>query len=246
MLRVEAVGCYDEYEYPTVVTDGPSRGDGPSRSPKVGTVMVNQLRRLQKHYLLALPVLIGVANTAIAAGDAHGDDHGGGKGGLLDTDPGMALWTIILFVFLVVFLGKVAWPAILSGLEGRENRIRDDLTKADEARQSAEDVLKGYENKLAEAQEEARRIVDETRQDAEKLRARLVAETDDEIAKIRERAAAEIELAKQQALEDIVAQTSELAVMVAGQILKRQVDTRDTQTLINQSLDALKAAPANN
>jgi F-type H+-transporting ATPase subunit b len=67
----------------------------------------------------------------------------------------------------------------------------------------------------------------------------MVAEAEAEAAHQRERAAAEIVQAKNQALQEIYTQAADIAVAVAGRILQRQIDAKDTQQLVDQSLSEL-------
>ncbi|MEN3038908.1 MAG: hypothetical protein ABDI07_07135 [Candidatus Kryptonium sp.] len=56
---------------------------------------------------------------------------------MLEVNPGVAIWTIITFLLLVVILKKVAWKPIIEALTRREEEIRkalDDATRAREAK----------------------------------------------------------------------------------------------------------------
>ena len=51
---------------------------------------------------------------------------------LMSFDPGVALWTILTFVFLLLVLKKYAWGPILKALDDREKYIKDSLAEADQ------------------------------------------------------------------------------------------------------------------
>lgn len=189
---------------------------------------------------LAMPI---VAN---AAEESH-DGHAGGDHAHVDGDP-MALmtlemiWAVVLFILFAAILGFVVWPKILGALQAREQKLEGDLVGAESARKEADAALAEYKAKIAEAQQEARRVVDEARSAAEKAAASIKAETESDIAKMRDRASAEIASAKEQALGDIYAQTAELSTLIAGKILKREINAQDQQQLVQDSLAELTNA----
>jgi F-type H+-transporting ATPase subunit b len=182
------------------------------------------------------PVIVRAAEVAAEA--EHGG-HGEGEVNLLKMDYGTAIFTLIIFIGLVIVLGKFVWPQIVKGLDVREAKIREDIESAERANAAAQKTLDDYKAKLAEAHAEARKLIDQTRADADTLRQKMVAEAEAEAAHQRERAAAEIVQAKNQALQEIYTQAADIAVAVAGRILQRQIDAKDTQQLVDQSLSEL-------
>jgi len=177
--------------------------------------------------------------------DSHGDDAEHGTPPLLTMNLGAAIWNLIIFLVVVALLGKFVWPQILAGLRGREEKIAHDLAEAEKRHAEAKQMLADYERKLADAQAESRKMLDQAREDAEKLKARLASETETEMQRLRERATQEINLAKQQALQELYATGAELATAVAGKILQRQIQPEDTDRLVRQSLEELENREAN-
>src|SRR3954470_20400305 len=86
---------------------------------------------------------------------------------------GNAIWTLLIFVVVVIVLGKFAWGPVLTLLQQREQFIHKSLSDAKRDRELAEASLKEYMVKLQSAQVEAGRMVDEARRDAERLREEL-------------------------------------------------------------------------
>ena len=146
---------------------------------------------------------------------------------------------IVAFLIVLVILTKYAWKPILTGLQDRENKIRQDLAQAEAANKSAQQTLADYERKLTEAHAEARKLLEQAKVDADKVRQRLAGETEAEIAKLRERAAAEIGQAKSQAVQELYSRAAELSVVFAEKVLQRNITDADTQSLVNNSLREL-------
>ena len=146
---------------------------------------------------------------------------------------------IVIFVLLFVILKKYAWGSILSGLVDRENKIRADLEQAEAAAKQAEQTLAEYRQKLAEANEEARRLIDQAKADAQKLAAQLRDQAETDVNNARARAQADIQSAKEQAINDLYAQAAELATGVAGKILQREINVDDHRQLVESSLNEM-------
>lgn len=162
-----------------------------------------------------------------------------GQGNLFAGDVGNAVWTLAIFVLVILVLGKFAWGPMLRGLQQREEFIRRSLAEAKQDREAAEARLAEYEMKLAQASGEANQIVDEGRRQGEELRARMEDKARQESEKMVERARREIELAKQAAIKDLYATSADLATEIASRILRRELSAGDHERLISESIDEL-------
>ncbi|MFI4860791.1 MAG: F0F1 ATP synthase subunit B [Phycisphaerales bacterium JB063] len=169
------------------------------------------------------------------------EDHGG------NTDPMSPqvlemIWAAVLFLIFAGLLGVVVWPKILKALQDREQKLEGDLVGAEQARKDAEAALAEYKTKIAEAQQEAGKVVAEARAAAEQVAAKIKSDAEAQAAQLNERNKAEIAAAKEQALSEIHNHTAELSTLVASKILKREINAQDQQQLIEDSLAELTAA----
>jgi F-type H+-transporting ATPase subunit b len=153
---------------------------------------------------------------------------------------GNALWTLLIFLIVLYVLGKKAWGPILSGLQRREQFIHDSLEMARRDREAAEARLREYEQKLTAAREEAGRIVEEGRRDAEGVKRQIEQEARTAGEAMIERARREIGVARDTALRDLYERSAELATSMAGSILKRQVSVEDHARLVQEALAELQ------
>jgi F-type H+-transporting ATPase subunit b len=163
----------------------------------------------------------------------------GGESNLFAGDIGNAVWTLVIFVLVIVVLGKFAWGPLLGGLQQREEFIRRSLKEAKEDREAAEARLQEYEEKLTSAGAEASEIIEQGKSEGEKLRAGIEEKAHDEADKMVERARREIELAKQTAIKDLYATSSELATEIASRIVRRELNPQDHEKLISDSIKEL-------
>jgi F-type H+-transporting ATPase subunit b len=144
------------------------------------------------------------------------------------------IWGAISFAVLLGLLYKFAWPGLKNGMEARAERIRNDLSAAETAKSDAESVLDEYRKQLADARNEAARIIEESRQAADALRRDQEQRLQTELAQMRERAAADIESAKRQAIADLRSDVAQLAIGAAEVIVQRNLD-RDAQVRLVDS-----------
>jgi F-type H+-transporting ATPase subunit b len=155
------------------------------------------------------------------------------------------VWGSISFVLLLVLLWKVALPPVRKSMAARTERIRANLDSAERSKAEAQTVLDEYQRRLADAKNEANRIIEEGRQTADRVRKDLIAKAEADAAELRQRAAADIEAAKGQALEELRASLTALAIDLAEKVVERNLD-RDTNTALVESYIAQVGARGRN
>src|SRR5690606_32019084 len=128
---------------------------------------------------------------------------------------------------------------ICRGLAIREEGIAAKIEEAHVAAAQAAEKLKEYESRLAAATEEARTIIQQAHQDAQRSSERMIAEAQERADRERVRSVADIEAAKNVALESLSQKTVELAMLMAGRIVRKELSDSDHAQLIRESLDKL-------
>ena len=194
---------------------------------------------------MRLKFLLGCALSGALAAPLLASEAEGGGGGPFSGDIGNALWTLVIFALVVLVLGKYAWGPLLSGLQARENFIRESLDAARRDREAAETRLKEYEQRLTTARDEAAAIVDEARRDADALRRTLEADGRAEGQRLIERAKREIGIAGDTAVKQVYDLSARLATELAGAILQREIRPEDHERLIREALDRVRAGGQN-
>ena len=120
---------------------------------------------------------------ASAPDAAHGAEASSGLPQLdFTTFPSQIFWLIVALGFLYWLMTNIALPRIAGVLEERADAIADDLDKADEFKQKAEEAEKAYEQALADARAKAGEIAAETRAEIQKDVDAAMAKADAEIA----------------------------------------------------------------
>ncbi len=151
-----------------------------------------------------------------------------------------ALTTLLIFVCLLIVLGKFAWGPIVSGLKAREDKIRQDIADAEAASARAQATLNEYNAKLAEAETRVREMLSKAAADGEKLATAIRMQGQQEAEETRERAMRDIDAAREGAINEIYEQAATLATNVAEKILRRNLNAEDQKDLVNRSLEQLQ------
>lgn len=194
--------------------------------------------------LLAAPAL-AEDHPAPAAGATAADPHAAGAAhevGIFEGGIGNSIITLIIFGLVVAILGRYAWPPLMKGLSDREEQIRGALEKARAERIEAEKLLAQYKQQIEQARVEATAIVEEGKRDAVAAARRVQEETRKESDEIIARARREVQLARDTAIKELYDRTADLAVQVAGQILRKEIRPDEHRNLVNESIERMRSA----
>lgn len=202
--------------------------------------LVGRARRLAAQ-LARLGASVGGLIILAAAPLLAQEEHGGGGGGLFDINPGLIVWTWVVFLILLFVLRKWAWGPILGALETREKRIQEALDTAARDREEAAQLLEEHRRMLDESREQAQNILADSRKAAERLRGEMVEEARREKDRIVGRATEEIERERDQALDALRREAVDLSISAAGRVLERNLDSEENRRLVEDYLDRVAA-----
>jgi F-type H+-transporting ATPase subunit b len=151
--------------------------------------------------------------------------------------PNEIIWGSLAFLVLLGAMWKWGVPAVKNMEQAREDRIRNDLETAEKTRQDAETEKANYDAQLADARNEAGRIIDEARQSAETVRRDLIARAEEEASEIRARAQADIANQTNQAMTQLRTDVANLSIDLAGRIVERNLDDDTNRQLVDSFID---------
>jgi ATP synthase F0 subunit b len=151
----------------------------------------------------------------------------------------LAIWTLVVFLVLLFVLGKFAWKPMLQGLEQRETTIRSELEQAQLERKEAQALNERWKDEMAKAQDQVRELLDEARRNAQRAAEELLNRAKADAQAERERGRREIALATDQALQQIAAQTANLAALVSSKVIRRELKPEDHRRLVDEALAEL-------
>ena len=187
-----------------------------------------------------------IAYAAAPAGDHGSHDPGHGNAGPKlespdDFQTDLAIYTFVVFLLLLAILAKVAWPKISVALVEREKRIEGNIAAAEAKHEESKRLLAAHEAKLASAAAEVRALLEEARRDAESTKDEIVAEARAAAKAERDRAVREIELASDQALKNIAESSANLAIELAGKVIRESINPAKQQELVRSALAKMNA-----
>lgn len=168
----------------------------------------------------------------------------GGGAGPFAINPGLTIWTLLIFGVLLFILAKTAWPAILQQVEEREARIKKALDDAAAANAEAQRLLAEYQGQMAAAKAEAQELLAQGRQAGEKLREEMVEKGRTEQEDLLARARREIGLERDRALAELRKEAVELSIAAASKVIERNLDTEADRKLVQDYLAGLQGPKA--
>ena len=135
----------------------------------------------------------------------------------------------IAFIIVFVILAKVLMPRISKTLAERTDVIEGGLKRAEEAQAEAKRTLDEYREQLAEARHEASRLREEAKEQGAQIKAELRAQGEAERQRIVEAAQAQLEADRQQAINALRAEIGTLAVELASRIVGESLEDEARQ-----------------
>jgi F-type H+-transporting ATPase subunit b len=159
---------------------------------------------------------------------------------LVQVDPGLFIWTILVFLVLLTLLAKFAWTPLLQALEARQNSITKALDDAQKAKVELERVTQESEAVIRQARVGAEQIIATSRTDAERLREELRQKARTEADGIVKNAERQIQLETARALQQIRHEAADLGVAIASKLLQRNISKEDNERLIDDALKQLQ------
>jgi F-type H+-transporting ATPase subunit b len=187
---------------------------------------------------LIVVFLLGAATPLLAADAAHGSTSADPLELRYDT----AIWAVVIFIALVLILRAKAWGPILEGLQKREDSIRLSLEEAKKTRVDMEHMRTEFQRELSEAHQQIPKLMEDARKKAEEMTQEMVAKTSAQLQADRERLRRELELAKDQALQEIWQQAAQLATLISAKAIGRALNEDDHRRLIDESLHEMQQA----
>ncbi len=146
-----------------------------------------------------------------------------------------ALMIVAVFVLFLLMSYLLFNPA-RAMLAARKDKIRTELESAASDMEEAAKLKEEYEAKLKDIDKEAESILSEARRKALNNENMIVAQAKEEAARILERARVEAELEKQKLSDDVKKEIISVASIMAGKVVKASIDTTVQKQLLDDTL----------
>ncbi len=145
-------------------------------------------------------------------------------------------WLVVTFGILYLLMWRVALPRIADLLQARQERIDDDLERAERLRNDAAQALEAYDKAIAAGRENAQAVL---RQAAEKSAAEAAARGDELVARLAtetEAAERRIRAARDAALANVQAVAVGVAQAAAARLIGAEVSESEAEGAVGDTI----------
>jgi len=181
-------------------------------------------------------VVFTVTFLCLFSGSALASSAEGPKGWVA-TDTYRVMNFTVLFVALFLLLRKPASQALNARIKG----IKSQLAELDAKKVEAEKQLETYNEKLADLDKEAERIVEEYIKQGNEAKAKIIKAAESTAVKLEEQAKRNIEHEFKQAKARLQEDVLEKALGKAEEMLKDKITADDQNRLVDEYLDKVVA-----
>jgi F-type H+-transporting ATPase subunit b len=160
----------------------------------------------------------------------------GGGSFLVSPGLGLMIWTLVLFLFTMWVLSKVAFPKIQEALDRRAKAIADSIEAAERQRRESDELLEEYRQRLSEAREQADDIMARARKAAEMAESEGTAAGKEKREELVAAAKRDIEAETRRSLEQIRQEVADLTVMATEKVTRKALSEEDQRRLVEEAL----------
>jgi F-type H+-transporting ATPase subunit b len=153
--------------------------------------------------------------------------------------PNELIWGAVAFAILLFLMYRTVFPQVTKLYQERRSNIEGKLEEAESERDEAEQLLQRYRERLAAAEDETQRILEEARANAERIRRDLLAKADADAERRLERATETIRAERDQAIRQLRGEVGTLAVELATRVVGDSLDRDRQLRLVDQYIDQL-------
>ena len=160
---------------------------------------------------------------------------------VIKPEPGLIVWTTIIFVLFWVLIGKFGFKPISNALKEREDDIQSALDEAKKAREEMSNLKAENDKLLAQAQEERAAIIKEAKDSKTAIISEAKDKASEEAKRIVETAKVEIENQRKAAMVELKNQLGNIALDIAEQVIKKELKgDKEQEAFANSLVDDMK------
>jgi F-type H+-transporting ATPase subunit b len=176
-----------------------------------------------------------IASLFVLAQTEHGAEEGGGSF-LVSPGLGLMIWTLVLFLFTMWVLSKLAFPKIQEALDRRAKLIRESIEAAERQRRESDELLVEYRQRLAEAREQADDIMARARRAAETAESEATTAGKEKREELVAAAQRDIEAETRRSLQQIRKEVADLTVLATEKVTRKSLSPDDQRRLVEEAL----------
>lgn len=151
-------------------------------------------------------------------------------------------WVVFSFLIFVGVFIKYGWSVVTSKLDAGIEGIRDNLAQAETLRRDAEAMLADYQARHRDAMNEAALIIARAQEQAATIRAKAEADLQDTLARREKQLQERLARIEASAEAELRAHTAQLALRASEDLIRKSLDAKGQQALIERSIETIKDA----
>ncbi|MEP7325320.1 MAG: F0F1 ATP synthase subunit B [Gemmatimonadota bacterium] len=187
-----------------------------------------------KRFLGSLTLLVAFAPPVLA--QEHGAEAPSGP---LVVNGGLMIWTLIVFILLLVVLRKFAWPQILGAVQAREAALEAQIAEAEKNRKESAALLEQHKKLLGEGRSQAQGMLAEAKVMMEKEHAAALERTHQEQAELLDRARREIQAERERAVLQLRQEAVDLSLAAASKLIGQRLTADTDRKLVENYLASM-------
>jgi F-type H+-transporting ATPase subunit b len=159
--------------------------------------------------------------------------------GLFSIDPGLSIWTWVVFAFLFIILRKYAWKPMMDSVEKREKFFSDAVEQANKTKEELEKIAQTQQKMLKKATEEAQIIINSGKADAEStaqtIHEKALTDAKLTLDQAREQIAGE----KERVLREIKELSVDLIISASEKLIGATLDSEGHKRIVKKHLEEM-------
>ncbi|MDE3089130.1 MAG: F0F1 ATP synthase subunit B [Chloroflexota bacterium] len=154
----------------------------------------------------------------------------------LGISPNLLITQILNFAILFVLLRLLLYKPILGMLDSRKQKIQESLEYAERVKREAADQQKEFERKLEETRRDAQAASAAAAQVGEKEREVILAQAHEDARKLVEQAKGQIDYERKQMMSDLREEVVRLSLLAAQKVVSQSLDDKAHRQLVSDFL----------
>lgn len=155
---------------------------------------------------------------------------------LLSYDYGVAAFTLITFLVLLVILKKFAWAPLLNAIEERDKYIKTSLNEAEVARMESRNIADQHKKVLDDARVQAQNMLIEAEAAAKAAKAKIEQAAHDERNRILADAERLVAQEKEKAMRDLRETVVKLSMDATRKLIDENLDEARSRAFVEKQI----------
>ncbi len=150
------------------------------------------------------------------------------------------IWLVFSFLIVVYIIWHYGKKPILSYIDGRIESIRSEIEIAENLRIEAQEMLAQYQRKQRDAENEAKRIIDNAKKSAKQFQEKAEQDIKETMDRREKQLQERLERMKSDAIQEIQTHTAQLAMKAAKEIIIEKLDKKTYDNLVEKSVSNIE------